>query len=99
MPQDVAEPDQDRKRDTAELEVVGELLEVDGPRRVLGGMDQDVPLLGDGEVAFAPPFELVELVRVADGKDLTRLPLTRAGRGTAHATIIQRFSWYASIAR
>ena len=35
VPQDVAEPDEQRKADAAQLQVIGQLLEIDGARRVL----------------------------------------------------------------
>ena len=73
--------------DAAEHQVIGQLLEVDGPGRVLRGMNQHVPLRRDGEVALPPAVHLVEFGGVADGKDLSRLPVTvTARRGCAHAT-------------
>ena len=42
VPEDVAEADEHRQLDAAQHQVVGELLEVDGLRRVLGRMDEDM---------------------------------------------------------
>ena len=59
--EDVAEPDQDRQADAAQLQVVDQLLQVDGLAGVLGGVHPDVAVRRDGEVVLAPAFDLVEL--------------------------------------
>ena len=73
VPEDVAEPDQHRQPDAAELQVVGELLQVDRARRVLGRMDEDVAVTRNGKVALPPAVHFVQLGRVADGENLARL--------------------------
>ena len=89
--EDVAEPDEHRQLDAAQQQVVGELLQVDGARRVLGRVDEHMPGRGDREVALTPPLDLVELGRVADGKDLSRLPVAvTPRRGCAHAIMIRQ---------
>ena len=88
--EDVAEADEHRQLDPAQHQVVGELLEVDRLRRVLGRMDEDVARRRDGKVALAPPVDLVELGRVADGEGLSRLPVAvGASDRCAHGHMIQ----------
>ena len=41
--EDVAEADEDRQLDAAQLQVIDQLLQVDRPGRVLGRVDEDVP--------------------------------------------------------
>ncbi len=74
--EDVAEADEHRDLDPAQQQVVGELLEVDGLRRILGRMDEDMTRRRDGEIALPPPVDFVELGRVADGEGLACLPVT-----------------------
>ena len=82
---DVLEPDQHRQTDAAQLQVIGQLLEVDGPLRVLRRMDQDVARRGDREVALPPALDLVEFAGVGDGKHLSCLPVAvRLGCRSAH---------------
>ena len=59
--EDVAEADERRQVDAAALQVVDQLLEVDGPVRVLRGMHLDVAVLADREVALAPALDFVQL--------------------------------------
>jgi hypothetical protein len=47
MLQDLAEANQDRQRDAAELEIVDQLLEVDAAVRLLAGMNPQVAVLAD----------------------------------------------------
>ena len=90
VPEDVAEPDENGQLDPAKQEVVGQLLQVDGPCRVLRRMDQDVPRLGDRKVTLPPPLDLVQLGRVGDRKDLAGLPVAvTANRLCAHAIMIR----------
>ena len=42
VPEDVSEADEHRQLDAAQHQMVGELLEVDRLRRVLGRVDEDV---------------------------------------------------------
>jgi hypothetical protein len=58
--EDVGEPDENGKADTAELQAIDQLLEVDRRRRVLGGVDVEVPGRTDGEVAVAPAADFVD---------------------------------------
>ena len=88
--EDVAEADEHRDLDPAQHQVVGELLEVDGLRRILGRMDQDVTRRRDGEVALPPAVHFVELGGVADGEGLSRLPVAMGARDRcAHGHMIQ----------
>src|SRR5262249_53783745 len=57
--EDVGEAEQDRQLDAAGLEVVEELLEVDGVVGPLVGVDDDVAVLVDREVALAPVADTV----------------------------------------
>ena len=61
--EDVAEADQHGRLDAPGLEPVDQLLQVDGPIGVLGGMDVDVPLGVDGEVALSPVGHFVQVGR------------------------------------
>ena len=62
--QDLGESQEDREIDAADLQPVDELLEVDGLRRVLVGMDHEVSLGPDGEIAVPPAGDLVQVGRV-----------------------------------
>ena len=84
MPQDVGEPQEHRQGDAAQLQMVGELLQVDRARRVFRRVRENVAVLRDREVALAPTIHLVEFRGVADGKEFTRLPRTRASCRDAH---------------
>ena len=59
--EDVGEPEQDRELDAAVLELVDQVLEVDGRVRVLVRVDGDVAELVDPEVALAPVADAVGL--------------------------------------
>ena len=90
VPEDVPEADEHRDLNPAQLQMIGELLEVDGLRRVLGRMDQDVARRRDRKVALAPPIDLVELGGVADSEGLARLPVPMgASDRCAHRHMIQ----------
>ncbi len=83
--QDVAEPEEHREPDPAQQQVVGQLLQIDGPGRILRRMHEHVPGRRDREVAFTPAVHLVEIGGVADGKCLAGLPVAMSsGGGTAH---------------
>src|SRR5687767_10651389 len=65
--------------------MIRQLLEVDGPVRILRGMNQDVPLRGNRKVALSPPFDFVKLTGVGDGKHLSCLQVAvRFGCRSAH---------------
>ena len=97
--QDVAEPDQDRQADAAQLQVIDELLEVDRAIGVLGGVDANVAVRTDGEVVLAPAFDLVELGGVGDRPGIALPP--RAGRsaGRTHARIINQITEHTEVLR
>ena len=59
--ENVGEAEEDRQLDAARLQVVDELLEVDGVLGPLVGMDDDVAVVVDGEVALAPVADAVQL--------------------------------------
>ena len=80
VPEDVAEPDQHRQVDPAQHQVIDELLQVDGAGRVLGRMDQDVPVGRDREVALPPALDLVELRRVGRREHVSGLPVAMTAR-------------------
>ena len=54
LAEDVAEADENRQADAAQLEVIDQLLQVDPALGILGGVDADVPVRSDGEVASCP---------------------------------------------
>ena len=60
MLEDAGEADQDRQVDAAELQAVDQLLEIDAAVRVLGGMDQHVPVSADRKISFAPTGDLIQ---------------------------------------
>ena len=96
--EDVGEADQDRQLDAAELQVVDQLLQVDGAGRILRRVDEHVARRGDGEVALAPAVDLVELGGVGDGEDLSRLPVAvTPRRGCAHAIMIRQLPYICSV--
>jgi hypothetical protein len=64
--QQVAEADQHGQVDALGLEPVDQQLEVDCPVRVLGGMDTEVSLVADGEVAFAPVGHFIQVGGLQD---------------------------------
>ena len=74
LPEDVAKPDQDRQADAAQLQVIDELLQVDRALGILGGVDADVAVRADGEVALAPALDFVELRRVGHGPRIALTP-------------------------
>ena len=56
--EDIAEPDEDRQVDAAQLQVIDELLEIDCLLGILRRVDEHVAGLADGEVALAPAVDL-----------------------------------------
>ena len=64
--EDVGEAEQDRQLDAAGLQLIDQVLEVDGLLGALVGMDGDVAGLVDAEVAFAPVADAVGFDGVAD---------------------------------
>ena len=59
--QDVGEANQDRHREAAQLQAIDQPLQIDAAARLLGGMDLQVALLADGEVALAPAGHVIQL--------------------------------------
>ncbi len=84
VPEDVAEPDEQREVDAACLKVVGQPLQVNRPARLLGGMDLDVAGAVDREVTLAPAGHLVEFARVGGAPDLTGAYVLEAPARCAH---------------
>ena len=80
MAEDIAEPDEDRQVDAAQLQVIDELLEIDRLLGILRRVDEHVAGAADGEVALAPARDLVELVRVRDRPRLADAPWPRQPR-------------------
>ena len=72
--QDFAEADQDRQRDAAQLEIVDQFFQIDARVRFLVGMDQQVAVLADRKIAFAPTGDVVELRGVGGGPSIGGLP-------------------------
>jgi hypothetical protein len=61
MPEDVAEANERREVDAAQLKVIDELLQVDGASRLLGRMDSNLAVLTNREISLAPAVDLVQL--------------------------------------
>ena len=66
--EDVAKPDEHRQLDAAQQQVIGELLQIDGARRILRRVHEHVAGRGDREVALTPAVHLVEIGGVATVK-------------------------------
>jgi hypothetical protein len=94
--ENVAKPDQDWKADASQHQVIGELLQVDGTRRILRRVHEHVAGGGNREVALPPALHLVEVGGIGDGKGISCLPVAVTSRdGTAHANMIHTFSPFA----
>src|SRR5580698_8134576 len=64
--QDFAEADQQRKGDTAELEIIDQFLEIDAAGGLFIRMDPEVSIFADGKIAFSPAGDVVELASLSD---------------------------------
>ncbi len=71
-----------------EAERIGQLFKVDGPAGVFIRMNQDVAVLADREVAFAPSFYIVKLAGIIARPCLCAVEHTLRRR---------RFTWQASL--
>ncbi len=65
--QDLSEADQDGQRDAAQHQVVDQFLQVDGPFRLLGRVDQQVAPLAHREVGLSPPRDVIKFGCVGHG--------------------------------
>jgi hypothetical protein len=85
--EDLREPDHDRRRDAAQGDVVDDSLEVHEAVILARGVDEEVPVVRDGEEALAPVLDAVELLGVGElfgNPDAGRLRgLWTAGSGGA----------------
>ena len=90
LPEDVAEADEDRQADAAQLQVIDQLLQVDPALGILRRVDADVAVRADGEVALAPALDLVELGGVGDRPRIALTPRPRYTARRAHAHIIEK---------
>ncbi len=61
----VAEAEENRQVDAAELEIVDELFQVDKLRRVFRGVNEQIARLADGEVTRAPATDVVHFGGIA----------------------------------
>src|SRR5262249_7086003 len=61
MLKNFAETNQNRQRDTAKLEIVDQLLKIERAIRIFVGMHPQVSVRADGEVAFSPAGNVVEI--------------------------------------
>src|ERR1700674_5463398 len=68
--QDFAEADQNRQRNAPELQVVDQFLEVDGAAGILLGVDLQVAVLADREIALAPTGYVVEIRGLGRGPSI-----------------------------
>ena len=66
MAEDVGEAEQDRQLNAALLELIDEVLQVDGLFGPLVGMDGDMALVVDAEVALAPVTHLINVQSVLE---------------------------------
>jgi hypothetical protein len=60
VPENVGESNQNGQADAPQLEVIDQLLDVDGPAGLLGDVGQDVPIGAHGEVALPPASNIVK---------------------------------------
>ena len=91
LAKNVAEPDQDRQADAAELQVIDQLLEVNRAIRFFGGVNLDLAVRADGKVALAPTLDLVEFTGVRHCPRIALTPCARRPAGRAHGAIINEF--------
>src|SRR5439155_24971096 len=70
--QDLAEADKDRWVDTAKNQLVDQFLQVDGARGFLTGVDPQVAVFVDGEIAFARLVDVVQLAGIGCGPPFRR---------------------------
>ena len=61
MLQDFSKADQDGKRDAAQDQGVDELLQIDGSRRFFFRVNENMSLVADGKISFAPARYIEEL--------------------------------------
>ena len=90
VPEDVAEPDQDRQLDAAQQQVIDQCFRSIERAGSFVGWTSTCPVGRDREVALPPAVDLVELGGIGDGEDFSGLPVAMtAGRGSAHANMIK----------
>ncbi len=87
--QDVAEANQDRQADAAQLQVIDELFEVDGPTRLLGRMREHMPVGSDGKITLTPAVHLIQLGGIGDGPWVALLSCPRCAARRTHVRMIQ----------
>ncbi len=85
LPQDVAKPDEDRKADPAQLQVIDELLQIDRPLGIARRVDAQMPARRDRKIALPPAVDLVQLGRIADRPGIALAPRSRDTSRRAHA--------------
>src|SRR5208283_426688 len=89
LPQPVLEnfpkPDQDGQGDAAQLEIVDQLLQVEAAVEVLVGVNPDVAVRANREIALAPAGNIVELPGFSGGPTVSRFP-DRCGIGHFHSS-------------
>lgn len=69
-PEDVGEPQEEGERDPLRGEVLRDLVQVQTPRHILGGVNGHMALLVDPEVAHAPALDVVQLEGIIYGPAL-----------------------------
>jgi hypothetical protein len=80
--EDFAEANQDGQGDAAKLEIVNQLFQVKRAGRVLIGVHPQVTVRTDGEVAFAPTGDIVELACLGSGPAVGRFAHRSAVRNS-----------------
>jgi hypothetical protein len=64
---DVGEANEDGEGDASPAERIDKLLQIDSAIDFFGGVNEEVAVLADGEIAFAPTSDIVKLGSVGDG--------------------------------
>ena len=84
LAEDVLEADQDGQPDASELQVIDELLQVNRALGILRRVHADVAVRADGEVAFSPSIDLIQLGRVRNRPGIALTPRARYTTRRAH---------------
>jgi hypothetical protein len=74
---DIGEANQDGQSDSAPLQRIDELLQVNTAVRFFGRMNKKMPVFANGKISFPPACDIVELGSVCGGPAIGRLAYGR----------------------
>jgi hypothetical protein len=89
----VGEADQDRQSDSAPLQSVDQLLEIDAPVGLFLGMNEQMTVFANGKVAFPPARYIVELGGVSGGPAVGRFTYRCGDRGNFRVQGLYSLIW------